>query len=95
MRAHGAARQCLALVSLYIAREDFDVSYDWMPEAKLLDSRISVVPGIESIRLACRPYFSTTCENAHNPIRTDVTFSAYIAYVTIFYGALFFSNSTL
>ena len=32
-----AARQCLALVSLYIGREDFDIAYDRLQEAKLLD----------------------------------------------------------
>ena len=35
-----AAKQCLALVSLYIAREEFDVAYDRLQEAKLLDPRI-------------------------------------------------------
>ena len=35
-----AAKQCLALVSLYIAREDFDLAYDRLQEAKLLDPRI-------------------------------------------------------
>jgi len=44
-----AARQCLALVSLYIGREDFDVAYDRLQEAKLLDPRISVAPGLEAI----------------------------------------------
>src|SRR5919112_4040035 len=34
-----AARQCLALVSLYIAREEFDTAYDRLQEAKLLDPR--------------------------------------------------------
>jgi hypothetical protein len=43
-----AARQCLALVSLYIGREDFDVAYDRLQEAKLLDPRISVAPGLEA-----------------------------------------------
>ena len=35
-----AALQCLALVSLYISREDFDLAYDRLQEAKLLDPRI-------------------------------------------------------
>ena len=35
-----AARQCLALVTLYIAREEFDLAYDRLQEAKLLDPRI-------------------------------------------------------
>ncbi|MDQ2747181.1 MAG: hypothetical protein M3T96_07985, partial [Acidobacteriota bacterium] len=32
-----AAKQCLVLVNLYIGREDFDVAYDRLQEAKLLD----------------------------------------------------------
>src|SRR6476646_4423843 len=35
-----AARQCLALVSLYIGRVDSDIAYDRLQEAKLLDPRI-------------------------------------------------------
>src|SRR5690606_20882960 len=54
-----AARQCLALVSLYIAREEFDLAYDRLQEAKLLDPRISVAPGLEAIRRAPRPDFPT------------------------------------
>ena len=53
-----AAKQCLALVSLYISREDFDVAYDRLQEAKLLDPRISVAPGLEAIRRARRPDFA-------------------------------------
>ena len=49
-----AAKQCLALVSLYIAREDFDLAYDRLQEAKLLDPRISVAPGLEAITPAMR-----------------------------------------
>src|ERR1051325_8173421 len=35
-----AARQCLALASLYIEREDFAAAYDRLLEAKHLDERI-------------------------------------------------------
>ena len=52
-----AARQCLALVSLYIGREDFDLAYDRLQEAKLLDPRTSVASGLEAIRRARRPEF--------------------------------------
>jgi len=45
-----AAKQCLALVSLYIGREDFSLAYDHLQEAKLLDPRISVTPGLEVTR---------------------------------------------
>ena len=50
-----AARQCLALASLYIEREDFDTAYDRLLEAKQLDGRINIATGLEAIRRARRP----------------------------------------
>ena len=79
-----AARQCLALVSLYINREDFDLAYDRLQEAKLLDPRISVAPGLEAIRRARRPDFAVGREKTPQKVRTDVTFAGNLAYVTIF-----------
>ena len=79
-----AARQCLALVSLYIAREDFDVAYDRLQEAKLLDPRISVAPGLEAIRRARRPDFAVDRDRSPQKVRTDVTFAGNLAYVSIF-----------
>ena len=79
-----AARQCLALVSLYIAREDFDLAYDRLQEAKLLDPRISVAPGLEAIRRARRPEFGSGRERTPQKIRTDLTFAGNLAYVSIF-----------
>ncbi|HEV7699872.1 MAG TPA: DUF4388 domain-containing protein [Pyrinomonadaceae bacterium] len=79
-----AARQCLALVSLYIAREDFDLAYDRLQEAKLLDPRISVAPGLEAIRRARRPDFATNRDKSPQNVRTDVTFAGNLAFVTVF-----------
>ena len=79
-----AARQCLALVSLYIAREDFDLAYDRLQEAKLLDPRISVAPGLEAIRRARRPDFAVDRDRTPQEIRTDVTFAGNLAYVSVF-----------
>lgn len=79
-----AARQCLALVSLYINREDFDLAYDRLQEAKLLDPRISVAPGLEAIRRARRPDFAVGRDKVPQKVRTDVTFAGNLAYVTIF-----------
>jgi len=50
-----AARQCLALASLYIEREDFDTAHDRLLEAKQLDQRINIAGGLEAIRRARRP----------------------------------------
>ncbi|KXK05423.1 MAG: FHA domain-containing protein [Acidobacteria bacterium OLB17] len=78
-----AARQCLALVSLYIGREDFDLAYDRLQEAKLLDPRISVAPGLEAIRRARRPEFAAAPKTSQ-VVRTDLTFAGNLAYVSIF-----------
>src|SRR5829696_7728171 len=80
-----AAKQCLALVSLYIGREEFDLAYDRLQEAKLLDPRVSVAPGLEAIRRARRPAeFNGAREKTPQKIRTDVTFAGNLAYVSIF-----------
>ncbi len=79
-----AAKQCLALVSLYIHREDFDLAYDRLQEAKLLDPRISVAPGLEAIRRARRPDFATNRDRSPQMVRTDVTFAGNLAYVNVF-----------
>jgi tetratricopeptide (TPR) repeat protein len=79
-----AAKQCLALVSLYIAREDFDLAYDRLQEAKLLDPRISVAPGLEAIRRGRRPDFAVDRDKTPRKVRTDVTFAGNLGYVSIF-----------
>ena len=79
-----AAKQCLALVSLYIGREDFDLAYDRLQEAKLLDPRISVAPGLEAIRRARRPDFATNRDRTPQKVRTYVTFAGNLAFVSVF-----------
>src|SRR6476620_12111268 len=79
-----AAKQCLALVSLYIGREEFDLAYDRLQEAKLLDPRVSVAPGLEAIRRARRPDFAVNRDRSPQKVRTDVTFAGNLGYVSIF-----------
>lgn len=79
-----AARQCLALVSLYIAREDFDLAYDRLQEAKLLDPRISVAPGLEAIRRARRPEFDQNKDRTPVKVRTDCALAGDLSIVGIF-----------
>jgi tetratricopeptide (TPR) repeat protein len=50
-----AARQCLALANLYIAREDFDAARERLLEARQIDARISISSGFEAIRRASLP----------------------------------------
>jgi hypothetical protein len=89
-----AARQCLALVSLYIGREDFDLAYDRLQEAKLLDPRISVAPGLEAIRRARRPEFAAAPKTSQI-VRTDLTFAGNLAYVSIFDAVQVIENSKM
>jgi len=89
-----AAKQCLALVSLYIAREDFNLAYDRLQEAKLLDPRISVAPGLEAIRKARRPEFSNR-DKVPQKVRTDVTFAGNLSYVSIFDAVQVIENSKM
>lgn len=50
-----AARHCLALATLYIERERYDDARERLLEAKQLDHRISIAPGLEAIRRARLP----------------------------------------
>jgi len=90
-----AARQCLALVSLYIGREEFDLAYDRLQEAKLLDPRISVAPGPEAISRARRPEFADNRDRMPQMVRTDVTFAGNLAYVSIFDAVQVIENSKM
>ena len=90
-----AAKQCLSLVSLYIGREDFDLAYDRLQEAKLLDPRISVAPGLEAIRRARRPEFAATRDKSPQKVRTDVTFAGNLAFVSIFDAVQVIENSRM
>src|SRR5919107_5435343 len=57
--AHGmeeeAARQCLTLVQLYITRENFESAHERLIEAKHINPRFNIAPGLEAIRRARRP----------------------------------------
>lgn len=79
-----AANQCLALVSLYIGREDFDLAYDRLQEAKLLDPRTSVASGLEAIRRARRPDFADNRDKSPVKVRTDLTMAGNLGYVSFF-----------
>jgi len=92
-----AARQCLALASLYIERDDFDTAYDRLLEAKQLDGRISIAGGLEAIRRARHP------ERADAPVtppRTSaaprsVTLAGDLTAITIFDAIQAIENSRL
>lgn len=96
-----AARQCLALANLYITREAFESAYDRLQEAKLLDPRISIAPGLEAIR---RAKHSDTLSSYQTPpthptapieIQHDVVIAGNLSLVTIFDAIQMVENSKM
>lgn len=96
-----AARQCLALANLYITREAFESAYDRLQEAKLLDPRISIAPGLEAIRRAKHSEFSSSYQTppAHPTapieVRHDVVVAGNLSLVTIFDAIQMVENSKM
>jgi hypothetical protein len=80
-----AARQCLALASLYIEREDFEAAHDRLLEAKNLDPRINIAGGLEAIRRARRPDgLPTTPPVSSSTQIQKVTLAGNLADISIF-----------
>ncbi len=89
-----AARQCLALASLYIAREDFDDAHDRLLDAKQLDPRISIASGLEAIRRARRPDLKPDASHAP-PSPRSITLAGDLTAVSIFDVVQVIENSHL
>ncbi|HEX8143404.1 MAG TPA: DUF4388 domain-containing protein [Pyrinomonadaceae bacterium] len=90
-----AARQCLALASLYIAREDFDLAQDRLLEAKRLDPRISIATGLEAIRRARRPHAQVFEAVTEAEARPSVTLAGDLSAISIFDIVQVLENSRL
>jgi hypothetical protein len=92
-----AARQCLALASLYIEREELQTAHERLLEAKNLDPRISIAPGLDAIRRARRPSLqqSETTAEHHVAERPKSTFSGDLSSVNIFDAMQVIENSRL
>lgn len=99
-----AARQCLALANLYIGREDFESAYDRLQEAKLIDPRISIAPGLEAIRRAKHPEFTASAissfhaqpaRSAPIEVKSDAVFAGNLSLITIFDAIQVIENSKL
>ena len=92
-----AARHCLALASLYIERDDFDAAHDRLLEAKQLDNRISIAPGLEAIRRARHPEAKTP--PGGKPIakraQPTVTFAGDLSLISVFDAVQAIENSRL
>lgn len=92
-----AARQCLALASLYIEREDLDSAHDRLLEAKTLDKRISIATGLEAIRRARHPELQTKPAAKAEPHRerSSVTFAGDLSTINVFDAIQAIENSRL
>ncbi|HYG82512.1 MAG TPA: DUF4388 domain-containing protein, partial [Pyrinomonadaceae bacterium] len=98
-----AARQCLALASLYIEREDLQKAHDRLVEAKNLDPRISIASGLEAIRRARRPNLrhlrpgevAVPANRIVKRSQVKVTFAGDLSAVSIFDAVQVIENSRL
>lgn len=91
-----AARQCLALASLYIERDDFESAYDRLLEAKHLDDRINIAGGLEAIRRARRPDLNPEA-TSHRPgsDRAYVILAGDLSAINIFDAIQVLENAKL
>lgn len=95
-RADEAARQCLLLANLYISRENFEAAHERLLEARHIDARINIAPGLEAIRRARRPELhqhSTPPTPA--AIRRSATFAGDLSTISIFDAIQVIENSRL
>ena len=95
-----AARQCLVLVNLYIGRENFDAAHERLLEAKHIDPRLNIAPGLEAIRRARRPDLQQaappqTAAAATPTAPRPVTFAGDLSTVNIFDAVQVLENSRL
>ena len=94
-----AARQCLALTTLYISRDNFDAAQERLLEAKQTDPRINIAPGLEAIRRARRPDsqppVGSVAPNAPLAERRRVTFAGDLSVVSIFDAVQVIENARL
>ena len=90
-----AARQCLALASLYIEREDFDTAHDRLLEAKQLDERINIATGLEAIRRARRPDLKPTPAPEATFTQRHFTLAGDLSAVSVFDAIQVIENARL
>lgn len=93
-----AARQCLALTTLYISRDNFDAAQERLLEAKQTDPRINIAPGLEAIRRARRPDLLPPTSARHAPRgggARSVTFAGDLSVISIFDAVQVIENARL
>lgn len=90
-----AARQCLALASIYIEREDFDTAHDRLLEAKQLDGRINIAAGLEAIRRARRPDLKPVPAPEAHFERKHFTLAGDLSVISVFDAIQVIENARL
>ena len=91
-----AARQCLALASLYVERDEYDSAYDRLLEAKHLDPRLNIAGGLEAIRRARRPDLEPTpTPAAQKSDKRYVTLAGDLAIISVFDAIQVLENARL
>jgi hypothetical protein len=90
-----AARQCLALASLYIERDDLDTAHDRLLEAKQLDERINIAGGLEAIRRARRPDLKPAPAAEPSSERRQFTLAGDLSAVSVFDAVQVIENARL
>ena len=91
-----AARQCLALASLYIEREDFDAAHDRLLEAKDLDPRINIAAGLEAIRRSRRPDLRPTPPSTESRVDlSNLTLAGDLSAISLFDAIQVIENAKL
>ena len=88
-----AARQCLALANLYIAREDFEAAQDRLLEAKRRPADIDRY-GLEAIRRARRPDLRQQGGETETPTN-NITFAGDLSIISIFDAVQVIENTRL
>ena len=94
-QTEAAARECLALANLYIEREQFDKGYDRLLEAKHLDARINIAPGLEAIRRARRPDLRPEAAPAQVSQQGLVTLAGDLSAINVFDAIQVIENAKL
>lgn len=90
-----AARQCLALASLYIERDDFETAQDRLLEAKQFDERINIAAGLEAIRRARRPDLKPTPAPEPQFERKHFTLAGDLTAISVFDAIQVIENARL
>jgi hypothetical protein len=91
-----AARQCMALASLYIEREDLQTAHERLLEAKQLNPRINIAPGLNAIKRARFPDLPVpVVEAGQAQIASNATLAGDLSAISVFDAIQVIENAKL